>query len=156
VEAWKVVMGMQHGPALLVLSRQASPRWPVKNMRRLRASPRAHTFLPTRPGGKAYVILMASGSEVYLCVDAYEKLKAKESTNARCRQHAVVEIFEKQEQPTGKSVLPSIVSARVSVELGATLGWERYVGLKGQMIGMHPVSVPRLPGRTCRRSLDLR
>ena len=135
VEAWKVVMGMQHGPALLVLSRQAIPTLDRSKYASAAGVAKGAYVLADAPGGKPDVILMASGSEVYLCVDAYEKLKA-EGINARVVSMPSWEIFEKQESAYRESVLPSIVSARVSVELGATLGWERYVGLKGQMIGM--------------------
>jgi len=135
VEAWKVVMQMQHGPALLVLSRQAIPTLDRSKYASAAGVAKGAYVLADAPGGKPDVILMASGSEVYLCVDAYEKLKA-EGINARVVSMPSWEIFEKQESAYRESVLPSTVSARVSVELGATLGWERYVGLKGQMIGM--------------------
>ncbi len=82
------------------------------------------------------MILMASGSELYLCADVYEKLKA-EGIKARVVSMPCWEIFEKQDAAYKESVLPSNVTARVSVEMGATLGWDRYVGLKGEIIGMH-------------------
>jgi transketolase len=136
VEAWKIAMQTTHGPVLLVLSRQAIPTLDRSKYAPAAGVAKGAYVLADAPGGKPSVILMASGSEVYLCVDAYEKLKA-EGINARVVSMPSWEIFEKQDAAYKESVLPSSVTARVSVELGATLGWERYVGLKGQMVGMH-------------------
>jgi len=82
------------------------------------------------------VILMATGTEVGLCIEAYEKLTA-EGVKARVVSMPSWEIFERQDTAYKQSVLPSSVTARVSVEMAATFGWERYVGLKGQKVGMH-------------------
>jgi transketolase len=136
VEAWKVALQASHGPALLVLSRQAIPTLDRSKYASAAGVAKGAYVLADAPGAKPDVILMASGSEVYLCVDAYEKLKA-EGINARVVSMPSWEIFEKQDAAYKESVLPSNVAARVSVELGATLGWDRYVGLKGQIIGMH-------------------
>jgi len=136
VEAWKLAMHISHGPVLLVLSRQAIPTLDRSKYASAAGVGKGAYVLADAPGGKPAVILMASGSELYLCVDAHEKLKA-EGVNARVVSMPSWEIFEKQDAAYKESVLPSSVMARVSVELGATLGWERYVGLKGQMIGMH-------------------
>jgi transketolase len=92
--------------------------------------------LADAPGGKPDVILMGTGSEVSLCVDAYEKLKA-EGIKARVVSMPSWEIFERQDVAYKESVLPSAITARVSVEMAATFGWERYVGSKGRKIGMH-------------------
>jgi transketolase len=78
---------------------------------------------------------MASGSEVYLCMDAYKTLKA-EGVQARVVSMPSWELFEKQSQEYRDSVLPPAVTARVSVEQGSTMGWSRYVGLTGRTIGM--------------------
>src|SRR5882762_8843789 len=135
VEAWKIAMQTSHGPVLLVLSRQAIPTLDRTKYASATGVAKGAYVLADAPGPKPEVILMASGSEVYLCVDAYEKLKA-EGVNARVVSMPSWEIFEKQDAAYKQSVLPSNVTARVSVELAATLGWERYVGSKGQMIGM--------------------
>jgi len=135
VEAWKIAMQTSHGPVLLVLSRQAIPTLDRTKYASAAGVAKGAYVLADAPGPKPEVILMASGSEVYLCVDAYEKLKA-EGVNARVVSMPSWEIFEKQDAAYKQSVLPSNVTARVSVELAATLGWERYVGSKGQMIGM--------------------
>ena len=78
---------------------------------------------------------MASGSEVSLCVDAYEQLKT-EGIKARVVSMPSWELFERQSQEYRDSVVPPDVRARVSVEQASTLGWERYVGPTGQSIGM--------------------
>jgi transketolase len=79
---------------------------------------------------------MGTGSELSLCVDAYEKLKA-EGVKARVVSMPSWEIFEKQDAAYRQSVFPDAVTARVSVEMATTFGWDRYVGPKGRMIGMH-------------------
>jgi transketolase len=136
VEAWRVAMQITHGPVLLVLSRQAVPTFDRTKYAPAAGVARGAYVLADAPGGKPDVILLGSGTEVSLCVDAYEKLKA-EGIQARVVSMPSREIFEKQDQAYKDSVLPPSVTARVSVEMAATLGWERYVGSKGQMVGMH-------------------
>jgi transketolase len=136
VEAWKVAMQITHGPVLLVLSRQAVPTFDRTKYLPAAGVARGAYILADATGGKPDVILIGSGTEVSLCVDAYEKLKA-EGIQARVVSMPSREIFEKQDQAYKDSVLPPGVRARVSVEMAATLGWERYVGSKGQMVGMH-------------------
>jgi transketolase len=92
--------------------------------------------LADAPGGKPELILMGTGSELSLCVEAYEKLKA-EGVKARVVSMPSWEIFNKQDAAYKESVLPASVTARVSVEMAATFGWERYTGSKGRNIGMH-------------------
>jgi transketolase len=135
VEAWKIAMQTSHGPVLLVLSRQAIPTLDRSKYASAAGVAKGAYVLADAPGGKPDVILMASGTEVHLCVDAYEKLKG-EGINARVVSMPSWEVFEEQDAAYRESVLPSNVSARLSVELAATLGWERYVGPKGQMMGM--------------------
>jgi transketolase len=136
VEAWKVVMQMRHGPALMVLSRQAMPTLDRSKYASASGVAKGAYVLADAPGGRPDVILMGTGSELSLCVDAYERLKV-EGINARVVSMPSWEVFEKQDPAYKNSVLPPNVTARVSVEMAATLGWERYVGPKGQMIGMH-------------------
>ena len=134
VEAWKIIAQLQHQPAALVLTRQAIPTFD-----RTKYAPASGTskgaYVLADAGGKPDVILMATGSEVSLCVDAHERLKA-EGIKARVVSMPSWEIFEQQDDAYKKSVFPPDVTARVSVEMAATLGWERYVGLKGRKIGM--------------------
>jgi len=136
VEAWKIIAQLQHGPAVLVLTRQAIPTFDRTKYAAASGTAKGAYILADAPGGKPEVILMATGSEVSLCVDAYEKLKA-EGVQARVVSMPSWEIFEQQDAAYKESVLPAAVTARVSVEMAATFGWERYVGLKGRKIGMH-------------------
>jgi transketolase len=136
VEAWKIAVQAKHGPVLLVLSRQAMP-----TLDRVKYAPASGVakgayVLADAPAGKPDVILIGTGSELSLCVEASEKLKA-EGINARVVSMPSWGLFEQQEQSYKDSVLPPQITARVSVEMGSTLGWDRYVGPKGQMVGMH-------------------
>ena len=136
VEAYKVILQHTHGPSILVLTRQAMP-----TLDRVKYAPAAGVakgayILADAPGGKPDLILMGSGSEVSLCVEAGEKLNAA-GIKARVVSMPSWELFERQDAAYKESVLPASVRARVSVEMASTFGWERYVGLKGKMIGMH-------------------
>lgn len=136
VEAWKIIAQLQHQPAALVLTRQPIPTFDRTKYGAASGTLRGAYILADAPGGKPDVILMATGSEVSLCVEAYEKLKAQ-GVNARVVSMPCWEIFDRQDATYKETVLPSSVTARVSVEMAATFGWERYVGLKGRKIGMH-------------------
>jgi transketolase len=136
VEAWKLAVQINHGPVLLVLTRQAVPTLDRSKYASAAGVAKGAYILADAPGGKPQVILMATGSEVPLTVDAYEKLKS-EGIQARVVSMPSWEIFEKQDQAYKDSVLPPAITARVSVEMASTFGWERYVGPKGQMVGMH-------------------
>jgi transketolase len=136
VEAWKIALQTAHGPVLFALSRQAVPTLDRTKYAPASGAAKGAYVLADAEGGKPQVILIGTGSEVSLCVDAYEKLKA-EGIRARVVSMPSWEIFEKQDQSYRDSVLPPSVTARVSVEMSSPLGWERYVGLKGQMVGMH-------------------
>ena len=136
VEAWKIIAQLRHQPVALVLTRQALPTFDRTKYGAASGTARGAYVLADAPGGKPDVILMGTGSEVSLCVEAYEKLKA-EGIQARVVSMPSWEIFEQQDEAYKESVLPSSVTARVSVEMAATFGWERYVGMKGRKIGMH-------------------
>jgi transketolase len=135
-EAWKIIAQLQHSPVALVLTRQNVPTFDRTKYGAAAGTARGAYILADAPGGKPEVILMGTGSEVSLCVEAYEKLKS-EGVQARVVSMPCWKIFDEQDSAYRESVLPSSVTARVSVEMAATFGWERYVGLKGQMIGMH-------------------
>jgi transketolase len=135
-EAWKVIAKLQHEPVALVLTRQAVPTFDRTKYAAASGTAKGAYVLADAPGGKPDVILMATGSEVSLCVDAYERLK-EEGVAARVVSMPSWEIFEQQDAAYKESVLPSSVTARVSVEMAATFGWERYVGIKGRKMGMH-------------------
>jgi transketolase len=136
VEAWKIIAQLQHQPVALVLSRQALPTFDRTKYAAASGTARGAYVLADSPGGKLDVILMGTGSEVSLCVEAYEKLKA-EGVKARVVSMPSWDIFERQDAAYKESVLPSEVTALVSVEMASTFGWERYVGIKGRKIGMH-------------------
>jgi transketolase len=88
------------------------------------------------PGIKPDVLLLATGSEIYLCLQASEQL-SKEGIQARVVSMPSWELFDRQDQAYRDSVLPPNVTARVSVEMATTFGWSRYVGMSGNSIGMH-------------------
>ena len=136
VEAWKVVMQLQHEPALLVLTRQAVPTFDRARFAPAAGLARGAYVLAENAGARPDVLLLATGSEVSLCVEAFEQL-SKEGIQARVVSMPSWELFEKQDQAYRDSVLPPAVKARVSVEMAATFGWERYVGNSGHSIGMH-------------------
>jgi transketolase len=135
-EAYKIIAQLKHEPVALVLTRQPLPTFDRTKYAAASGVAKGGYVLADAPGGKPDVILMGTGSEVPLCVDAYEKLKT-EGVKARVVSMPSWEIFEQQDASYKESVFPSSVKARVSVEMAATEGWERYVGPKGRMIGMH-------------------
>jgi transketolase len=136
VEAWRIILQLQHSPATLVLSRQAMPTLDRSKYAAAAGVAKGAYVLADAPGGKPDVILMGTGSELSLCVEAYEKLKS-EGINARVVSMPSWELFDKQDSAYKDSVFPANVTARVSVEMAATFGWERYTGSKGRNIGMH-------------------
>jgi len=134
-ECWKIIAQQQHTPVALVLTRQNLPTLDRTKYSAASGVAKGAYVLADSPG-KLDVILLGTGSEVSLCVDAYEKLKA-DGVKARVVSMPSWEIFDKQDQAYKDSVLPPDVTARVSVEMAATFGWERYTGSKGRNIGMH-------------------
>ncbi len=136
VEAWRVVMQRKHEPAALVLSRQPLPTFDRSKYAPASGVAKGAYVLADAPDGKPEVILMATGSEVSLCVTAYEQLKS-EGVKARVVSMPSWGIFETQSDEYKRQVLPPAVKARVSVEAAATFGWSQYVGPTGKMIGMH-------------------
>ena len=135
-EAYKAVIQHTHGPATLVLSRQAIPTLDRTKYAPASGVRKGAYVLADAEGGKPEVILMASGTELQWAVAAHERLKA-EGIKSRVVSMPCWELFEAQDAAYRESVLPFSVTARVSVEMASTLGWDRYVGPKGKMIGMH-------------------
>jgi len=134
-ETYRAALQHTHGPATLVFSRQAMPTLDRTKYAPASGTAKGAYVLADAEGGKPEVILLASGSELQLAVAAYEKLKA-EGVKARLVSMPSWELFDQQDAAYKESVLPSSVTARVSVEMGSTMGWERYIGLKGKAIGM--------------------
>ncbi len=138
VEAWKVIMQMRHEPVALILTRQALPTLDRSKYASAEGVQRGAYVLADAPGGKPDVLLLATGSEVSLCIEAYEKLKA-EGVKARVVSMPSWEIFEYycgKHPEYREQVLPSKVTARVSVEQASTFGWAQYVGSTGTTLGM--------------------
>jgi transketolase len=136
VEAWRVIMQLSHEPAALVLTRQPLPTLDRSKYASAAGTAKGAYILADPPGGKPEVMLLASGSEVSLCVNAYEQL-AKEGIKARVVSMPSWELFEHQGKEYRDSVLPPSVTARVGVEQAATFGWTSYLGATGRCIGMH-------------------
>ncbi|HTD23432.1 MAG TPA: transketolase [Terriglobales bacterium] len=134
-EAWRVIMQLRHEPVALILSRQALPTLDRTKYASAAGVAKGGYILADAADGKPDVLLMASGSEVSLCVDAYEQLK-KEGIKARVISLPSWEIFEQQSEEYRKSVMPPSVTARVSVEQASTFGWERFTGADGVRLGM--------------------
>ena len=135
-EAYKVAVQHLHGPSTLVFSRQPMPTIDRTKYAPASGVAKGGYILADADGGKPEVILMGTGTELQHCVAAYEKLKA-EGIKARIVSMPCLEIFDQQDAAYKESVLPAAVTARVSIEMAATLGWDRYVGPKGKIIGMH-------------------
>ena len=134
-EAWKVIMKLHHEPVALILTRQALPT--VDRSRYAPASGLAKGayVLADAPGGKPDVLLLATGSEVGLCMEAYEQL-GTEGIKARVVSMPSWELFDDQDQGYRDSVILPEITARVSVEQASTFGWAKYVGVTGHSIGM--------------------
>jgi transketolase len=136
VEAWRVVIALKHQPSCLVLSRQ-----PLPTLDRTRYAPaaglrRGAYILADDANSSPEVLLIGTGSEVSLCIQAYEALKA-EGIRARVVSMPSWELFEQQNETYRDEVLPPSVRARVSVEQASVIGWDHFVGMRGAKIGMH-------------------
>ncbi|MFB0492387.1 transketolase [Methylobacterium sp. OAE515] len=134
-EAYRVIFSLRNQPAVLALSRQ-----PLPTLDRTKYGAASGTakggYVLADSEGTPDVILLGSGSEVQLCVGAYEALKA-EGVKARVVSMPSWELFERQDAAYRDSVLPPAVKARVAVEQGSVIGWDRYAGSEGAIIGMH-------------------
>ena len=118
-----------------MLSRQPIPTFDRSRYASAAGLARGAYVLADAKGGKPDVILLSTGSEVALCLEAFERL-ASEGIRARVVSMPSWELFEQQSQSYRDSVLPPELTARVSVEQASTFGWERYVGPAGTMLGM--------------------
>ena len=135
VEAYRVVMPLRHEPALLALSRQPLPTFDRGKYASAAGLARGAYVMADAPGGAPEIILIASGSEVALIVDAHERL-AERGIRSRVVSMPSWDLFEHQPVSYRESVLPAAVTARLAVEQGSVLGWDRYVGPAGRVIGM--------------------
>ena len=135
-EAWRVIMQLQHQPVVLVLSRQALPTLDRTQYAAASGLAKGAYVLADAEDGQPDVLLLATGSEVSLCLQAYEQLKT-EGIKARVVSMPSWELFEQQSQAYRDRVLPPSITARVCVEQASTFGWGEYVGLKGGRVVMH-------------------
>ncbi len=135
VEAYRYILQLRHEPAALVLSRQALPTFDRSKYASAAGVAKGAYVMAEAPGGPPEIILIASGSEVSLIVDAHETLTV-EGIRSRVVSMPSWDIFEHQTRAYRESVLPPEVTARVAVEQGSVLGWDRYVGPRGEVIGM--------------------
>ena len=136
VEAYRYVVQLRHQPAVFALSRQPLPTLDRGKYEPASGVAQGAYILADAPRANPEVILIASGSEVSLAVDAYEQL-VKEGVKARVVSMPSWDIFERQTADYRNTVLPPNVKARVAIEQASTFGWDRYVGEKGRVIGMH-------------------
>jgi transketolase len=135
-EAWRFIITLRHKPAVLILSRQPLPTIDRTRYRAASGLARGAYVLADSDDGKPSAILIGTGSEVALCVAVHEELKSQ-GIKTRVVSMPSWELFEEQDKAYQDSVLPPAVKARVAVEQASTLGWTRYVGSSGQVIGMH-------------------
>jgi len=134
-EAWRVIMEKKYDPAALVLSRQALPTLDRSRFAPASGLRRGAYVLSDPENNKPEVLLLATGSEVALCIEAQAALE-QQGVEARVISMPSWELFEQQDAAYRESVLPAGIRARVSVEKASRFGWERYVGLEGERIGM--------------------
>jgi transketolase len=134
-EAWRYVLGHKHVPACLVLSRQPLPTIDRARFGAASGLARGAYVVADGEGGRPEVLLLGTGSEVGLCLRAWEQL-SRAGVRARVVSMPCWELFEQQDESYRNEVLPPEVLARVAVEQAAVLGWERYVGMHGAIIGM--------------------
>ena len=135
VEAWRTVLQLRHQPAVLVLTRQAIPTLDRTKYGAASGLAKGAYVLADAADGKPDVLLLATGSEVSLCLQAFERLNA-EGIKARVVSMPCWELFDDQDQAYQDEVLPPSVNARVSVEQASTFGWDRYAGRTGIVLGM--------------------
>ncbi len=134
VEAWRHIMELHHEPAVLILTRQ---KVPTLDRSKLGSAKGLHkgAYILADCEGKPELLLMGTGSEVSLCLEAYEQL-SKEGIKCRVVSMPSWHLFELQDEAYRTSVLPPDVTARIAVEQASTFGWDRYVGPQGKCIGM--------------------
>ena len=134
-EAWKIILQLHHQPAALVLCRQSVPTIDRAKYAPASGLARGAYILADTPGADPEVILIGTGSEVSLCLQAYELL-TNEGARARVVSMPSWELFDDQDENYRESVLPSHVKARVSVEQASDFGWSKYTGRSGHNIGI--------------------
>lgn len=140
VAAWQVIMQLENMPVCLVLTRQAVPTFDRAKYASASGVAFGAYVLADTPNGKPDVLLLSTGSEVALCVAAYEQLQT-EGIHARVISMPSWELFESQPQQYRDQILPPEITARVAVEQASGFGWERYTGFEGAILGMHTFGI---------------
>jgi transketolase len=135
VEAYRYIMQLRHQPAAIALSRQPLPTFDRRKYASAAGAARGAYVMADAPGGPPEIILIASGSEVSLVVAAHETLMAR-GIRSRVVSMPSWDVFEHQPPSYRDDVLPPTVKGRIAVEQGSVLGWDRYVGAAGRIIGM--------------------
>jgi transketolase len=135
VEAWRLILQLRHEPVALILSRQAMPTVDRSKYGSADGVAKGAYVLADAEGGDPEVVLIGTGTEVSLCLEAHGRL-SEEGVRARVVSMPSWELFDRQSQEYRDSVLPPSVKGRVSVEQASTLGWARYVGEGGASVGM--------------------
>jgi transketolase len=135
-EAYRLVMPLTNRPAALILSRQALPVFDRSKLAPASGLAKGAYVLAEAADGKPDVILIGTGSEVSLCLAARDLL-AKDKIKARVVSMPCRELFDTQDEAYRESVLPSAIAARVTVEEASPIGWDRYAGPKGIVLGMN-------------------
>ncbi|HEX4148835.1 MAG TPA: transketolase C-terminal domain-containing protein, partial [Pirellulales bacterium] len=135
-EAYRTLLKRTDRPVALILSRQNLPTLDRSKYAAAAGVAQGAYVLADADGGQPRVLLIGTGSELSLCVEAYERLK-QEGIAARVVSMPSWELFEAQDQAYRDSVLPPTVTARVAVEAGCPQGWDKYIGPQGKFVGMH-------------------
>src|SRR3546814_10836852 len=149
VQAWRVIVPLRYHPVSLVLTRQAVPTLDRTRYAPAEGLARGAYVLADAPDHNPQVLLLASGSEVSLCVAAYEQL-LEQGVHARVVSMPSWELFEAQSQEYRDQVLPPAITARVSVEQASGFGWERYTGMRGTILGMNSFGTSEIGRASCR------
>ncbi|HET7509756.1 MAG TPA: transketolase C-terminal domain-containing protein, partial [Solirubrobacterales bacterium] len=135
VEAWKIALNRTHNPVAMVMTRQNVPVFDRSKYASAEGTQRGGYVLADPEDGDPELILIATGSEVQLAVGAHERLQA-DGIRSRVVSLPCWEIFEQQDQSYRDEVLPPGVTARLAIEEGSPLGWEKWVGTEGAIMGM--------------------
>lgn len=149
VQAWKVIMQLNDAPVCLVLSRQATPTVDRSKYGSAEGLAQGAYIVADADRGEPDVILLTSGTELALCIEAYELLAAQ-GVKARVVSMPCWELFETQSRSYRDSVLPPRIRARVAVEQASAFGWERYTGIEGSILGMQSFGMSA-PGKSVER-----
>ncbi len=134
-QAWKIALLRRDGPVAIVLTRQKVPIIDRKKYAPAEGLVQGAYILADPDDGRPDIIIIATGSEVHIALEVYEELK-KHGIKARVVSMPSWEIFEEQDHAYREEVLPSSVEARIAIEAGSSIGWHKYVGTKGEVIGI--------------------